>query len=202
MTLHRHRSIVVGVLCGTLVLTIAPVSAQYGSSPNDKPATTEKSTKSEPADSGDATILSKLVTADQHEVKVARTAEKKKMSPAALNYARMLRDQHQQNLSDTQKLAHKLHLSPRQTSETEEMRKKGATELAQLQPMDGPEFEKAFIDAMVKGHEEVLSMLDDGIASSKNDEVKAHLQKTREAVATHLSEAKQLQGGAATSTGR
>jgi hypothetical protein len=32
--------------------------------------------------------------------------------------------------------------------------------------------------------------------------VKAHLQSTRDAVATHLSEAKQLQGGSATSTGR
>jgi|SoiMethySBSTD1v2_1073268.scaffolds.fasta_scaffold52550_3 putative membrane protein len=194
MTLHRHGSIVVGVLCGTLVLTIAPARAN---------TTTEKSSTSTPAaDSGDATILTKLVTVDQNEIKIARTAEKKKISPAALNYARMLRDQHQQNLSDTQKLSHKLHLSPRQTSETEDIRKKGATELAQLQPLNGPEFERAFIEAMVKGHEEVLSMLDDGIASAKNDEVKAHLQSTREAVATHLSEAKQLQGGASASAGR
>jgi len=82
------------------------------------------------------------------------------------------------------------------------MRKKGATELAQLQPMNGPEFERAFLDAMVKGHEEALEMLEQGIASAQNEKVKAHLQSTRDAVATHLSEAKQLQGGSATSTGR
>ena len=196
MTSHRHGSIVAGVLCGTLVLTIAPAMAN---------TTTEKetsSTSSPAADSGDAAILTKLVTVDQNEIKMARTAEKKKISAAALHYARMLRDQNQQNLSDTQKLSHKLHLSPRQTSETEEMRKKGATELAQLRPLDGPEFERAFIDAMVKGHEEVMAMLDDGIAQAKNDEVKAHLQSTREAVATHLSEAKQLQGSVAASAGR
>jgi len=194
MTVQRHRSIVAGVLCGTLVLTIVPASA-----------TTETSSKSSTmADPADAAILTKLATVDQHEIKMARAAERKKISAQALNYARMLRDQHEQNLKDTQALAHKLHMSPRQTSETEDIRKKGTTELAQLQPLNGPEFEKAFIDAMVKGHEEVLSMLDDGIASAKNDEVKAHLQSTREAVATHLSEAKQLQGGSAsaTSTGR
>jgi len=192
MTVQRHRSIVAGVLCGTLVLTIVPASA-----------TTETSSKSSTmADPADAAILTKLATVDQHEIKMARAAERKKISAQALNYARMLRDQHEQNLKDTQALAHKLHMSPRQTSETEDIRKKGTTELAQLQPLNGPEFEKAFIDAMVKGHEEVLSMLDDGIASAKNDEVKAHLQSTREAVATHLSEAKQLQGGSATSAGR
>ena len=192
MTVQRHRSIVAGVLCGTLVLTIVPASA-----------TTETSSKSSTmADPADAAILTKLATVDQHEIKMARAAERKKISAQALNYARMLRDQHEQNLKDTQALAHKLHMSPRQTSETEDIRKKGTTELAQLQPLNGPEFEKAFIDAMVKGHEEVLSMLDDGIASAKNDEVKAHLQSTREAVATHLSEAKQLQGGASASAGR
>jgi len=192
MTVQRHRSIVAGVLCGTLVLTIVPASA-----------TTETSSKSSTmADPADAAILTKLATVDQHEIKMARAAERKKISAQALNYARMLRDQHEQNLKDTQALAHKLHMSPRQTSETEDIRKKGTTELAQLQSLNGPEFEKAFIDAMVKGHEEVLSMLDDGIASAKNDEVKAHLQSTREAVATHLSEAKQLQGGSATSAGR
>ena len=201
MTLQRHRSIVAGVLCGTLVLTIVPAQAQHDTTAQS--TTTEKPGKSSPAaDPADAAILTKLVTVDQNEIKLARTAEKKTISAAAMHYARMLRDLHQQNLSDTQKLSHKLHLSPRQTSETEEMRKKGATELAQLRPLDGPEFERAFIDAMVKGHEDVLSMLDDGIAVAKNDEVKAHLQSTREAVATHLSEAKQLQGGAAAGAGR
>ena len=197
MSSNRRSSIVAGVLCGTLVLTIAPAAAQH-----DMPTDKTTASKSSLPDSGDAAILQKLATVDQNEIKVARTAEKKKISAPALNYARMLRDQHEQNLSETQKLAHKLHMSPRQTSETEEIRKKGATEFAQLQPMDGPEFERAFIDAMVKGHEEVLSMLDDGIAAAKSEEVKSHLEKTRDAVATHLSEAKQLQGGAATSTGR
>jgi putative membrane protein len=191
MSSHR-KSVVAGVLAGTLVLTIAPAR---GDDTMKHPTTTTVST-------ADAGILAKLVAVDQNEIKVARTAEKKKVSAATLNYARMLRDQHQQNLSDTQKLAHKLALSPRPTSEADDIHKQGTTELAMLQPLEGQEFERAFLDAMVKGHEEALSMLDDGIASAGNDEVKAHLQKTRDAVATHLSEAKQLQGGAAASTGR
>ena len=197
MSSHRHGSIVAGVLCGTLVLTIAPAQANH----DLKPEATEKASPTAATDS-DAAILSQLVTVDQNEIKMARAAEHKKVSAATMNYARMLHDQHQKNLSETQKLAHSLSLSPRQTSETEEMRKKGATELAQLQPMNGLEFERAFLDAMVKGHEEALEMLDQGIASAQNEKVKAHLQSTRDAVATHLSEAKQLQGGSATSTGR
>jgi putative membrane protein len=190
----NRKSIVAGVLAGTLVLTIAPAR---GDDTMKHP--TETTTSVSTADAG---ILSKLVAIDQNEIKMARTAERKKLSAATLNYARMLRDQHQQNLSDTQKLAHKLTLSPRPTAEADEIHKKGTTELAQLQPLEGQEFERAFLDAMVKGHQEALDMLDQGIESAQSPDVKAHLQKTRDAVSTHLSEAKQLQGGAATSTGR
>src|SRR6185436_20610950 len=103
MSSHRHGSIVAGVLCGTLVLTIAPAQANH----DPKPEATEKASPTAATDS-DAAILSKLVTVDQNEIKMARAAEHKKVSAATMNYARMLHDQHQKNLSETQKLAHSL----------------------------------------------------------------------------------------------
>ena len=62
-------------------------------------------------------------------------------------------------------------------------------------PLDG-EFAAAYLAAMIKGHTEVLDMIDNQLLKrAANDAVKAHLTETRGSVAKHLAAAKQLQAG-------
>ncbi|HVG41189.1 MAG TPA: DUF4142 domain-containing protein, partial [Chitinophagaceae bacterium] len=53
----------------------------------------------------------------------------------------------------------------------------------------------AYLDAMIKGHTEVLSMIDSKLlTTAKNDALKAHLTETRGHVSMHLEQAKKLKG--------
>jgi len=79
------------------------------------------------------------------------------------------------------------------TEKTNMLRKKGAGELAALVPLDGEQFASGYIDAMVKGHTEVLAMIDsDLLATAQNEALKKHLTATREHVAMHLEEGKKI----------
>ncbi len=60
-------------------------------------------------------------------------------------------------------------------------------------PLDGKEFETAYLDGMIKGHTELLDMIDNKLLKTvKNDALKAHLTETRGHVAMHLEQAKKL----------
>lgn len=74
-----------------------------------------------------------------------------------------------------------------ETEKTNALRVKGAGELAALVPMDDAAFGKAYLDAMVAGHTEVLETIDNDLLKNANHEaVKKHLTATRDHVAMHL----------------
>jgi putative membrane protein len=73
---------------------------------------------------------------------------------------------------------------------------KGAGELAMLVPLTGDTFAAAYLAAMIKGHTEVLDMIDNQLLKrAAHEAVKAHLTDTRASVAKHLAAAKQLRAG-------
>ena len=52
------------------------------------------------------------------------------------------------------------------------------------------------MEAMIKGHTEVQDMIDNQLLkNAKSEEVKKHLMETRDHVATHIAEARQVQAG-------
>lgn len=76
------------------------------------------------------------------------------------------------------------------------MRQKHETERQRLSALEGEAFATAWIDAMVKGHEEALNRLDTQLIPDAGDAgVSDHLRQTRTAIAKHLETARGLQGG-------
>jgi putative membrane protein len=74
------------------------------------------------------------------------------------------------------------------------MRKKGREELAMLDAKSGSEYQKAYVDAMVKGHAEVLELLETRLIPAATDEqVRNFLTSSRDHVAMHLDRGKALQ---------
>jgi len=143
---------------------------------------------------GDAEILSVILAVDTNEVVAAMEAKKKKVPQAVADYAKMLHIEHGKNAADTMKLGMKIDVTPMDTEKTNMLRMKGAGELATLVPLDGDQFASGYIDAMVKGHTEVLAMIDsDLLATAQNEALKKHLTETREHVAMHLEEGKKIQ---------
>lgn len=65
-----------------------------------------------------------------------------------------------------------------------------------IAPLEGEEFGQAYVAAMVKGHTEVLAMIDNELMkSAQNESLTKRLAETREHVAMHLEHGKKLQGG-------
>lgn len=165
-----------------------------------KPAGESSTTAEEPGSkktakpaSADAEILGVLMAVNTNEVVAAMEAEKKKLSQPIADYAKMLHVEHGKNAADTLKLGQKIEVTPLETEKTNALRVKGAGELAELVPMDDVAFGHAYIEAMVKGHTEVLAMIDELLKTAENDAVKKHLVETRGHFAMHLETAKKLQ---------
>jgi len=75
------------------------------------------------------------------------------------------------------------------------VREKHEQERERLADMEGDEYQRAWLEAMVQGHQEALDMLDNRlIPAATVSEVQQHLNTTREAIARHLETAQGLQG--------
>ena len=145
---------------------------------------------------GDAEILGLVGAVHDNEIVAAMEAGKKKLSQPVADYAKMLHMEHGMNLEKTLMLGQKINVTPMETAEVDKLRVKGAGDLAMLVPLDGEKFAAAYLAAMIKGHTEVLDMIDNQLLKrAANDAVKAHLTETRGSVAKHLAAAKQLQAG-------
>jgi putative membrane protein len=135
--------------------------------------------------------LGLLATANEHEVALADQAIGKKVTGDVLAFANMMKTDHGRNLAETSALG-----GTKESAKIAELRSKGEADLAALAARSGTEYEQAYIDAMVKGHADVLALLDGTLIPAATDEaVKSHFASTRTAVARHLDEAKKLKAG-------
>ena len=137
----------------------------------------------------DSLALALLGSVNEHEIAAAKQAEAKDVSVPVLKYAKMMETQHSENQSKTQSLG-----TLANTDEVKAKKSKGEQELAELNKKTGKEYEAAYVDAMVKGHTEALSLIDTRlIPLASSEPVKQHMKDTRDHVAMHLAEAQKLQ---------
>lgn len=143
---------------------------------------------------GDAEVLASLIAVDMNEVLAAAEAEKKKISQPVLEYAKMLHVAHGMHMDKTMKLGQQIGTTPMITSSVETAQKKGAGDLASMITLDGNAFQQAYLDSMVKGHTDALSMIDNELMmKAKSDALRQHVTATRAEIAEHLQKAKSLQ---------
>jgi predicted outer membrane protein len=161
-----------------------------------KPGDARAAAGGDRATMGDAEVLASVIAVNDNEGLAAAEAVKKQVSSEVMAYAKMLQTEHAMNSVKAMKLGESIKVTPVDTLAVDAMRVKGAGELAALVPLDGKEFEQAYLAAMVKGHTEALAMIDDKLLKvAESEGVKKHLTETREHVAAHLEKAKSLQGG-------
>lgn len=140
------------------------------------------------AANGDALALGMLGAVDEHEMAAATQAKEKKVGGAVLDYADMMDKEHGENLTQTQALG-----TLADTADIQAMKKKGNSDLDTLGQKSGKQYEAAYIDAMIAGHQEVLAMIDGKMMpAATTDAVKQHLSKTKDAVQAHLNKAQDI----------
>jgi putative membrane protein len=78
------------------------------------------------------------------------------------------------------------------------MKAKSKAKREELSALPADAFERAFINAMVQDHTEVLAKIDNELLPNATDaEVARHLRDTRTHIAKHLEHAKKLSGSQA-----
>ncbi len=140
------------------------------------------------AQTGDPLALGLLGAVNEHEIAAARQAQDKGVTGDVLDYAKLMEKEHGANLEKTKALG-----TLASTPDIQAMKDKNAKDLQTLGEASGKDYEKAYIDAMVKGHQDALDMIDGKmIPAATSDNVKQHLTDTRTHVATHLAKAKAI----------
>lgn len=136
--------------------------------------------------------LATVATIDKNEILIAVVALNKQLNSDVTDFAKMMIDQHGGNL--TQILAMINDAQPLTGGEADKLAADGKQGLMKLGAMKGDVFATAYVNAMVKGHEAALNLIDTRLMkTATSDNVKKFLTDTRAAVATHLEHAKKLQ---------
>lgn len=159
-----------------------------------------KTTETHAQTKTDGEIIAWLITVNQNEINAAKVAETKKLSDKDVtDFAQLMIKEHGENLEGTKKISHSDKIKPVETAAIKDMQKNGQEEGTKLKALDGTKFEVVYIDDMVKGHENVLKMLDDTyLKEANNAALKQHLTDTRTHVVAHLEKAKKIQADLAT----
>lgn len=148
--------------------------------------------------SGEGEILGFICAINENEIVAAMVASQKKVNAQVAGYAKMLHQEHGQNLDQTLKLGQKINVTPLETPAVDALRVKGAGELAALVPKFGEDFATVYMAVMIKGHTKALDLIDQQlIPKASSEALKKHLTETRQHVAMHLEAAKKIQGGMA-----
>jgi len=73
-------------------------------------------------------------------------------------------------------------------------RKKNVGALADKVPLNCADFERDYLAAKIKGHTELIEMIDTKlVGDARSEDVRQHVQTTRDNLAAHLAQAKALQ---------
>jgi len=141
----------------------------------------------------DEEIVAFLIVLNNNEIAAANKVSEKTVNKNVGSYARLMTKDHKQNLNETLKLSKKTQLQPLKTETVIALEQKGKDEIIVLSPLNNTAFEKAYIDAMVKGHAEALVVIDEKLKVVTNPALKKHLTATRTHVVHHLEKAQAIQ---------
>ena len=158
---------------------------------DEVPADNTGAAASQPASAqpDDAVALGLLGAVNEHEIAAGKQAQDKGVTGDVLAFAKMMVTDHTANLAKTRSLG-----TLADNPEIQAMKKTGEDDLRTLGQGSGNDYARAYIAAMVKGHQEALNLIDDEmIPAATTEPVKIHLADTRKKVAAHLDMAKQLQ---------
>lgn len=142
----------------------------------------------------DGVVLETIMTIDNNEIAAAQLAEKKTSNADVKGFAQSMITDHSKNLQDAKDLGDKIKVSPTSNEKTDRLKKMGQDELKKLDATDSKNFDAVYIDAMVKGHQQALKIIDDKLMpKASNQDLIAFLKSTREVVAHHLQMAQDVQ---------
>lgn len=139
------------------------------------------------ADAATEKFLKKAADGGMAEVEVGNIARETATDPSVKNFAAMMVNDHTAANSEVKALATRGDVAlPAAPSD---YKKQHASRLAQKK---GKEFDKAYMDMMVKDHKQTIDIFEDAQRNSKDEQVKAFVSKTLPTLKIHLDSAQAI----------
>lgn len=165
-------------------------SVALGQSGHDHEGKAERSSAPKLSDPEIAHIA---VTANAIDVELAKLAESRAKDPKVLRFAQTMIDDHTAVNARAAALAKKLGVTPQDNAVSQQLWEGADAARAELEPLSGSKFDRAYIAREVAYHEAVLDALDETlIPGATNGELRSLLREVRPAIAAHLKVAQSI----------
>ena len=143
-------------------------------------------------DNADAAAMKQLAQANLNEIDAGKAAAAKAQSPQVKQFAQKMVDDHTRMLDDLKTLAQQKSVS---LPESVSLKDKAQMEL--MKRASGADFDKKYMDQMVKDHQKDLSDVQDLASKAKDPEFKAAVQKASSRISEHLQMAQRIASASA-----
>lgn len=141
----------------------------------------------------DGQIVEILHTANTSEIDAGKLASSKAKSAEVKSFASMMVHDHTSADKKGNDLASKLKIKAKDSDESKKLKADSDTDAKNLKAASAADFDRVYMDAMVAGHTNVLSMIDTQlIPAAKASELQSLLKEARTMVARHLDKAKSV----------
>ena len=153
--------------------------------------TTARSTSQ--ADLSDGEILGVVKMANEAEVMTSQVAVQKAMAPEVRDFAQQMIDSHSEADQKVDQTA-AAEEPPSESVLAATIADEAKARIETLYAQTGPEFDRAYVEAQLKMHQEVLDTIENELLpDTENPEVRQLLETLREDVKQHLAKTEQLQ---------
>lgn len=170
-----------------------PVENAMGGGTNAGTDTTPAPAKPAEKPMTDAEIVAVTSTANNGEIEMAQLATKTATNADVKNFAAMMITQHRDMENKGKALAAKAKITPADNEASTALKSDVQSTLTTLKGQKGKDFDKAYMEAQVKAHRDVLNMFDNKLLpNAQNGELKTLLNDARGHVATHLAKAEEI----------
>ncbi len=129
----------------------------------------------------DSKFATAAANAGMAEVALGKLASEKAVSPQVRDYAKMMIADHGKANTELMAIAKTKNITLPTTVDEEHQKK-----MNDLGKMTGKDFDKAYVDAMIDGHKNTLTLMQDETKDGKDADLKAFAAKTVPVVQTHL----------------
>lgn len=142
----------------------------------------------------DGKIVAIVQTADRGEIEQARDALQKAKNGRVKQFAQHMVTDHSAAEAKLSSLDSSTGITPQESAVTAQLKSGGEQIMGNLRSASGSDFDKAYIDAQVSEHTQVLDLLDNKlIPQAQNVDLTKTLQAVRAKVAGHLKMAQDIQ---------
>lgn len=190
----KRVSIFAKTLMGAAVVTMAfgTVSCKNENKPEDPKEVAEDQNEAKFEDTNDAKeddseYLVFAASMDMKEIELGKLAQTKSANADVKAYAKMLEEMHTKALADLKTTA-----AAKNISIPEAMPEKGQETYADLNDKTGADFDKAYINKMIDGHEKAISEMEEASEKAADADIRTWAANMLPTLRTHLDKAKAI----------